>query len=419
MDQELRLRISQWLTDWGVNSMPSDDISTTILMFASLLLSMISYLLVRRGVVRAMNIVIHRSKASWDDIFMRRKVLEQFSYVVPALVMNLLIPSVLKNHVLVSSMIDRLLSVFIVVMLVRAIYSALDAANDIADYNRVSRRLPIKSFVQLFKLFLFFVAVIISISVLADQSPVYFLSGLGVMTGLVMLVFKDTILGFVAGIQLAANRMVSTGDWIEMDKYGANGSVVEVSLTTVKVQNWDNTLSMIPAYALVSDAFKNWQGMSDSGGRRIKRSVSIDMESIHFLSEEEHARLSKVNYLKGYFAKKSEDIAQFNTSIEDADMPVNCRNLTNIGTFRAYLIEFMTQHPLIHNDMTLLVRQLASTSEGVPIEVYVFTTDIRWNNYEEIQGDIFDHIFAILPEFGLKAFQGPTGSDIRSLRMDS
>ncbi len=419
MDQELRLRISQWLTDWGINIMPSDDISTTILVIASLILSIVSYLFVRRGVVRAMNIVIHRSKASWDDIFMRRKVLEQFSYVVPALVMNLLIPVVMKDHVLLSSLIDRLLSVFIIVMLVRAIYSALDAANDIADYNHVSRRLPIKSFVQLFKLFLFFVAVIISISVLADQSPVYFLSGLGVMTGLVMLVFRDTILGFVAGIQLAANRMVSTGDWIEMDKYGANGSVVEVSLTTVKVQNWDNTLSMIPAYALVSDAFKNWRGMSESGGRRIKRSVSIDMESIHFLSEEEQARLSKVNCLKEYFANKSKEIAEFNTSVEDSDMLVNSRHLTNIGTFRAYLIEYVTRHPLIHNDMTLLVRQLASTSEGVPIEVYVFTTDIRWNNYEEIQGDIFDHIFAILPEFGLRVFQGPTGTDIRSLKMDS
>lgn len=419
MDQELRTEITQWLNSWGVDGMPLDDISTTILVIASLILSMISYLFVRRGVVRAMNIVIHRSRAVWDDIFMRRKVLEQFSYVVPALVMNLLIPVVMKDHVLVSSLIDRFLSVFIIVMLVRAIYSALDAANDIADFNHVSRRLPIKSFVQLFKLFLFFVAVIISISVLADQSPVYFLSGLGVMTGLVMLVFKDTILGFVAGIQLAANRMVSTGDWIEMDKYGANGSVVEVSLTTVKVQNWDNTLSMIPAYALVSDAFKNWQGMSESGGRRIMRAVSIDIESVHFLSDEEHAKLSKINYLKEYFAKKDKEISEFNTSIEDSDMPVNSRNLTNIGTFRAYLFEFVTRHPLIHNDMTLLVRQLESTSEGIPIQIYVFTTDTRWNYYEDIQGDIFDHVFAILPEFGLKAFQGPTGSDIRSLKMDS
>jgi miniconductance mechanosensitive channel len=419
VDQKIRAEISQWLHSWGIGGMPLDDISTGVLVMASLIFAALSYLFVRRGVVSAMNIVIHRSKVSWDDIFMRHKVLEKFSYVVPALVMNLLIPLAMKDHVLVSSLIDRLLSVFIVVMLVRAIYSGLDAANEIADVMLVSRRLPIKSFVQLFKLFLFFVAIIISISVLANQSPVYFLSGLGVATGLVMLVFRDTILGFVAGIQLAANRMVSTGDWIQMDKYGANGSVVEVSLTTVKVQNWDNTLSMIPAYALVSDAFKNWQGMSDSGGRQIKRAVSINIESIHFLSEEEYARLSKVNYLKGYFAKKNEEIAQFNTSIEDADMPVNRRQLTNIGTFRAYLLELVTQHPLIHNDMTLLVRQLAPTSEGIPIEVYVFTTDVRWSNYEAIQGDIFDHIFAILPEFGLRAYQGPTGSDIRSLKTNS
>ncbi|ACA89083.1 mechanosensitive ion channel family protein [Shewanella woodyi] len=416
MDQELRLRISKWLSDWGVNSTPSDDVSTSLLVVVSLVLAIIAYLFVRRGVVRAMNIVIHRSKVSWDDIFMRHKVLEKFSYVVPALVMNLLIPLALKEHQLISSLVDRLLSVWIVVMLVRAIYSALDAVNEIADVNLVSRRLPIKSFVQLFKLFLFFVAIIISISVLANQSPVYFLSGLGVATGLVMLVFRDTILGFVAGIQLAANRMVSTGDWIQMDKYGANGSVVEVSLTTVKVQNWDNTLTMIPAYALVSDAFKNWRGMSESGGRRIKRAVSIDIHSIHFLSEEEQVKLSKINCLKEYFSSKREEISLFNQGVEDADMPVNSRHLTNIGTFRAYLIEYVTRHPLIHNDMTLLVRQLAPTSEGVPIEVYVFTTDIRWNNYEDIQGDIFDHIFAILPEFGLKVFQGPTGSDIRSLK---
>lgn len=416
MDQELRLRISQWLSDLGVSSTPTDDVSTSVLVIISFVLAIVAYLFVRRGVVRGMNIVIHRSKVNWDDIFMRHKVLEKFSYVVPALVLNLLFPLVLQEHELISSLIDRLLNVCIVVMLVRAIYSSLDAANEIADVNLVSRRLPIKSVVQLFKLFLFFVALIISISVLANQSPVYFLSGLGVATGLVMLVFRDTILGFVAGIQLAANRMVSMGDWIQMDKYGANGDVVEVSLTTVKVRNWDKTITMIPAYALVSDAFKNWRGMTESGGRRIKRAVAIDIHSIHFLSEEEQTRLSKINYLKEYFVTKKDEISRFNCNVEDADILVNSRHLTNIGTFRAYLLEFVKQHPLIHKDMTLLVRQLAPTAEGVPIEVYVFTTDIRWSVYEGIQSDIFDHIFAILPEFGLNVFQGPTGLDIRSLK---
>ena len=274
MDQELRAQVSLWLTHFGIDS-PADGVSTGIMVVACLLIAFIGYVVVKRGVVSTMNIVILRSRVSWDDIFMQHRVLENFAKLVPALILNILLPLALVSHSLVSSLADRLLDVTIVVLFVRAVYSALDAANQVADVNLISRRLPIKSFVQLLKLFMFFVAIIISISVLAEQSPVYFLSGLGVATGLVMLVFKDTILGFVAGIQLAANRMVSPGDWIQMDKYGADGSVEEVSLTTVKVQNWDKTITMIPAYALVSDAFKNWRGMSDSGGRRIKRAVNI------------------------------------------------------------------------------------------------------------------------------------------------
>ncbi|GAB1047665.1 MAG: mechanosensitive ion channel [Shewanella algae] len=336
--------------------------------------------------------------------------------LVPALVLNLLIPIALTDHKLLASLVDRLLSVWLVVLLIRAAYSALDAVNEVADVKLISRRLPVKSFVQLIKLFLFFVAIIISISVLANQSPVYFLSGLGVATGLVMLVFKDTILGFVAGIQLAANRMVSTGDWIQMDKYGADGAVEEVSLTTVKVRNWDKTITMIPAYALVSDAFRNWRGMSESGGRRIKRSVNIDINSIRFLTEEDRKKLEKINLLKEYLPKKIHEITECNAKVSDIEMPVNGRRLTNVGTFRAYLLEYLKHHDKVHKEMTLMVRQLAPTTEGLPIELYIFTNDTRWAYYEDIQSDIFDHIFAILPQFDLRAFQGPTGNDIRSLK---
>lgn len=416
MDQEIRLDVSKWFGYLGLDIQPSDTLATCILIFACVLLAAIAYLIVRRGVISAVNMVIQRSKVTWDDIFMRYKVLEKLAMLVPALVLNLLIPVVLTNHNILSSLIDRLLSVWLVVLLIRAIYAALDAINEICDVNLISRRLPVKSFVQLTKLFLFFVGIIVSISVLADQSPVYFLSGLGVATGLVMLVFRDTILGFVAGIQLAANRMVSKGDWIQMDKYGADGAVEEVSLTTVKVRNWDKTITMIPAYALVSDAFRNWRGMSESGGRRIKRAVNIDINSIRFLSEAELARLSKVNCLKEYFPAKLTEISESNAKISDADMPVNRRNLTNVGTFRAYLQEYLERNDKVHQDMTLMVRQLAPTTEGLPIEVYIFTNDTRWAFYEAIQADIFDHIFAILPEFGLQAFQAPTGNDIRSLK---
>ena len=201
-----------------------------------------------------------------------------------------------------------------------------------------------------------------------------------------------------------------------MDKYGADGAVEEVSLTTVKVRNWDQTLTMIPAYALVSDAFKNWRGMSESGGRRIKRAINIDISSIGFLTAEQKQHLGKINYIKAYLERKRVEIAEFNAKVQDGDMPVNSRHLTNVGTFRAYLLEYMRNHPKVHQEMTLLVRQLAPTTEGLPIEIYIFTNDIRWAFYEDIQADIFDHVYAILPEFGLRAFQAPSGADIRSLK---
>ncbi|MDO6619674.1 MULTISPECIES: mechanosensitive ion channel domain-containing protein [unclassified Shewanella] len=416
MDNELRDDIASWLLDIGVNSQPSDSVATSILLMVSFIVATIAYYITKKVFVKAVNAMIRKSTVTWDDIFMRYGVLEKLSLLVPIMTLDLLIPIILTHQQLLGSVIDRGLSVLVVIFVIRAIYACLDAVNEIADVRLISRRLPVKSFVQLFKLFLFFVGFIIGISVIADESPIYFLSGLGVATGLVMLVFRDTILGFVAGIQLAANRMVSKGDWIQMDKYGADGAVDEVSLNTVKVRNWDNTITMIPAYALVSDAFKNWRGMSEKGGRRIKRSINLDVNSIHFLTEDDITRLSKVNYLKDYFPKVCSEISHANEQVSDIDMPVNGRRLTNVGTFRAYLDAYLRQNNKLHKDMTLMVRQLAPTPEGLPIELYVFTNDVRWAFYEGIQADIFDHVFAILPEFGLRAFQSPTGDDIRSIK---
>ncbi|MGI2258635.1 mechanosensitive ion channel family protein [Shewanella sp. GXUN23E] len=415
MDEKLRQHIAEWLTAIGIDAQPAEGIPTLVMIIASLLVALIAYIIVRRGVIRAINMVIKRSKATWDDSFMHFKVLEKLALLVPALVINLLVPIALSEHALLSSLIDRLLSVAIVVLMIRAAYASLDAANEIADLNLVSRRMPIKSFVQLCKLFLFFVGIILCISVLANQSPVIFLSSLGVATGLVMLVFRDTILGFVAGIQLAANRMVSQGDWIQMDKYGANGSIEEISLTTVKVRNWDNTLTMIPAYALVQDAFKNWRGMSESGGRRITRAVNIDVDSIRFLTVDDIARLERINLLKEYLAGKKKELTEYNRSIEAGEDPVNGRYLTNVGTFRAYLKQYLIKSDKTRKDMTLLVRQLEPGPTGLPIQVYVFTNDTRWAYYEDIQADLFDHIYAILPEFGLRPFQNPTGEDMRNI----
>jgi miniconductance mechanosensitive channel len=236
------------------------------------------------------------------------------------------------------------------------------------------------------------------------------------MTAVLSLVFKDTIMGFVAGIQLSANDMLAEGDWLEMPKFGADGDVIDISLTTVKVRNWDKTITTIPAYALISDSFKNWRGMSESGGRRIKRAIHIDATSVKFLSPDDITRLRRAALLSDYIEKKIAEIEADNQQAGvDLSSPVNGRRLTNLGTFRAYLRMYLQQHKSIHPDMTQIVRQLSPEAHGIPLEIYAFTNDTRWANYESIQSDIFDHIFAIIPEFGLRIYQTPSGYDVQQI----
>ncbi|QUM90337.1 mechanosensitive ion channel family protein [Moritella sp. 36] len=415
MDKELRLMISQWLSESDTLNNTGANTYNLILLVLCLSLAGISYVIVKRVVIKAMKVISARSKATWDDKFVAHGVLEKFALLVPLLVIELLLPLFSVWSPFVSDILGRLLTALLVILFIRAIYAVLNAIAQIADEHKATKRLPITSFIQLIKLFLFFITAIITVSILSNQTPIYFLSGLGVATGFIMLIFKDTILGFVAGIQLATNQMVTKGDWIQMDKYGADGTVEEVSLTTVKVRNFDKTITMLPAYALVSDAFKNWRGMSESGGRRIKRSLFIDIQSINFLTKDELQRLSKIHLLKNYLADKSFDINTFNLDFNEDEKAVNGRGLTNIGTFRTYLLAYLQQHPKVRKDMTLLVRQLAPTTQGMPIEIYIFTDETRWAFYEDIQADIFDHIFSVLPAFGLHAFQQPSGNDIQSL----
>lgn len=417
LDDKLRFEITHWLSDLGVNSQPSESLPTIILLCSSFLLAIVAYMIVKRVVIRTVNIIIRRSKATWDDSFIEFKVFEKIAQLVPIMILDLLVPIILTEHKILSSLVDRVLSITIVLMFIRACYAALDAINHIANVNLIGKKMPIKSFIQLFKLFLFCVGLIIIISILSDQSPVYFLSGLGVATGLIMLVFRDTILGFVAGIQLAANQMVSLGDWIQIDKYGANGNIEEISLTTVKVRNFDKTISMLPAYVLVQDAFINWRGMTESGGRQIKRAVNIDVSSIHFLTADEKQQLAQLTLLKDYFIQKQLAFSQINHEMDQHISPINEEHLTNVGLFRAYLVAYLTNSQQIHKDMTLMVRQLAPTSEGLPIQLYTFTTTTDWLAYEAIQSDIFEHIYAIMPLFGLRPFQYPTGKDINALTL--
>ena len=269
---------------------------------------------------------------------------------------------------------------------------------------------------QIIKVVLYIIGIIILIAILIGQNPIVLLGGIGAMTAVVSLIFKDAILGFVAGIQLTANDMIRIGDWVEMPKYSADGTVIELSLTTVKVRNFDNTITSIPAYTMVSDSFINWRGMELTGGRRIKRALYINTADIKFCNDSMIEKFGKIDLLKNYLGQKIQDINSHNTQLSaDLDEPVNGRRLTNLGTFRAYIFEYLNNHPGIHKGMLIMVRQLKSEGEGVPLEIYAFTNTTKWTEYEKIQADIFDHLYAVAPEFELSLFQKPSGSDFRYL----
>jgi miniconductance mechanosensitive channel len=314
-------------------------------------------------------------------------------------------------------MIKRVLSAYVTLVLLLIIDSLLNAADDIYRTFDISKTRPIKGILQVIKIVAFVVGGIVIISSLIGQNPLILLGGLGALSAVIILVFQSSILGFVAGLQMTSNDMVRIGDWIEMPKYDADGTVIDLTLTTVKVRNFDNTITTIPAHAMISDSFRNWRGMKASGGRRIKRSIHIDVTSIGFLTEEMIEELSKVEHLKEYIADKRKEIEIYNKERNiDISVPVNGRRMTNIGTFRFYVYNYLRNHPGIHKGMTLMVRQLSPGSTGLPLEVYAFTATTEWIEYENIQSDIFDHLLAVLPHFGLRAFQEPAGYDIVSLR---
>ena len=296
------------------------------------------------------------------------------------------------------------------------ISSFLDLFLTIYGSSKTSHDIPLKATVQVIKIVVYFVCGIFIVSLILNKTPLYLLSGLSALGAVLLLVFRDSILGFVVGIQLIANRMVAKGDWIEMPKYDADGDVIEIALTTVKVQNWDKTIATIPTYALIGESFKNWRGMKESGGRRIKRTINIDVSTIKFCNEEMLKRFSEIQYIANYIQIKKEELSTYNDENEvDSTSLANGRRLTNVGTFRAYTVAYLRNHPMISQEMTFLVRHLAPAGYGLPIEIYVFSKDTIWANYEGIQADIFDHLLAVVPEFDLKVFQNPSGSDFHRL----
>ncbi|MGR6831501.1 mechanosensitive ion channel family protein [Aliivibrio wodanis] len=411
LEHHIRNYIADKLSSLGINSDPYGLELTGVFVLVVIGVALIGYLITRHIIVRTISNVLQRTNIPLLEGFTKYKVFEKLTLLVPITILDLLFPLALGHYTLLSTTADKLLSISILVVFISMLFALLDALNDMATAKGITRRMPIKSFVQLIKLFTFFIGIVVSMSILANESPVIFLSGLGVATGFVMLVFKDTILGFVAGIQLSANRMITLNDWIEMDSFKANGSVEEISLTTVKVRNFDNTVSMIPAYALVQNAFVNWQGMSDSGGRRIKRSVNIDVNSIRFMTDEEIESLKGIRILREYLFEKSKEIDTFNEELDDIPHLGNIRQMTNVGIFRAYLAAYLRTNKDIHSYMMFMVRQLEPTPEGLPLQIYAFTNNTDWVFYEGVQADIFDHIYSIMPLFDLRPYQALSGHD--------
>lgn len=375
------------------------------------------YFVVRLSLVRGLRHLVTNSKSHWDDELVAAGVFGRISHVAPAFVVYY---GMTFFPELPEAVTDGIRRVAVAVMLMvgaLSISSVLTATEAIYNSHPEYRERPIKGYLQVVSILIYSMAGLLILAALMNRSPWIFVSGIGAMTAVLLLVFRDTILSLVASIQIASNDMIRVGDWIEMPDLGADGDVMEVALHTVKVQNWDKTITTIPTHRLISDSFKNWRGMSMSGGRRIKRSVSIDLQSVRFLSEEEIERFADWSLLSGYIASKRSELADANAAPGvNPQVQSDLRRLTNLGTLRAWIWELLRNHPNVHQTgHTLLVRQLSSGSQGVPIEIYCFSNDTDWIAYEDIQSDLFDRILAIVPEFGLRVFQEPSGADLAGL----
>jgi miniconductance mechanosensitive channel len=387
------------------------------LILLALLLSWVAHRVSQGPIKRSIEKFAHYTIQQWDDILVEKHIVKRILYFIPLILLYVLSSPILTGTSLLpfSQALISVLFLIAVMMFLDAMLSALLA---IYGKSAIAKEISITPFVQVLKLGLYFVTGILLLSLLLQKTPLYFLSGLGALTAVLMFVFKDVLMGFVAGIQLIANKMVAPKDWIEMPKYGADGDVLEITLTTVKVQNFDNTITTIPTYALINESFKNWRNMNLSGGRRIKRYVNIDLGSIKFCNSEMLVRFKSIQLISQYIQNRQEEILVYNKKHQvDESTLVNGRRLTNIGVFRSYVEAYLRQHPMIHNDMTFLIRQLSPSENGLPIEIYVFCKNTNWTAYEAIQADIFDHILAVVPEFDLRVFQEPSGSDFQKIAL--
>ena len=388
--------ITMWLQHLGVQPESMGTVHRIIAVVGILLLAYVAHWLCRKVVVTTVKKLTSKTQNKWDDYLFNDRVLNDFCHMVPPIVITALIPFAFPNEPMTLAFVLKICWIYITIVVVRLICTFLTSLYTISSEHEKLKERSMKGFYQMMKLIVICVGTIIIISTLIDKDPVKILTGLGASAAILTLVFKDTIMGLVAGVQLTANDMLRPGDWITMPKYGADGSVLEVTLTTVKVQNWDKTISTIPPYALVNDSFQNWRGMRESGGRRVKRSINIDMHTVRFCTPEELETFRKEEWMQGFEATGKEEV--------------------NLYVFRHYLEHYLRTHPKVNQNLTLMIRQLQPTAEGMPIELYFFSDGTEWIPYERLQAEVFDHLLATVHQFGLKVFQSPTGLDLRYLK---
>lgn len=368
--------------------------------------------------LKVVNRIVRSTKAQWDDIVFDPKVLRRLCNIITPLLLHAMLPVAFPEESPVLSLLQRILQIYIVLTVLRFINRLLKAIFEAAENLDHWQGKPLKGLMQTGQVAAIIVGAILIVSIIIDRSPAILLTGLGASAAVMMLIFKDSILGLVAGVQLSANDMLKVGDWITMPKYGVDGTVTEVALTIVKVRNWDNTIVTLPPYVLISDSFQNWQAMRDSGGRRVKRSISIDMSTVGFCTDEQLERFARTGLLRDYMAQAGERIGSFNQAngITPETRDLDGMRMTNLGALRNYIAAYLQRRDDVNKSMSLTVRQLQPTEHGIPLELYFFTTTVNWIDYERIQSEVFDHVLAIVPQFGLRIFQSPAGEDLRHLR---
>lgn len=411
--------VNRSLTAVGFETNLANTLDNFIVLLLIIGVSLLATLICRHIILRTVSKLVKKTKASWDDIIFDHKVMVHLSRMVSPILIYIFIPIAFPEHI-DSGLLDlmrRICLIYVVAVFLRFISVFLVAVYQVYNEKEQFKDKPLKGLLQTAQVTIFFIGAIIIVSILINQSPMVLLTGLGASAAILMLVFKDSIMGFVSGVQLSANNMLKVGDWISMPKYNADGTVIEVSLNTVKIRNWDNTITTIPPYLLVSDSFQNWEGMRASGGRRVKRSINIDMTSVSFCTQEMLDKYRKIHLLKDYVEQTEEVVAAHNKERNiDNSVLVNGRRQTNLGVFRAYLTAYLNSLPTVNHELTCMVRQLQPLETGIPLELYFFSANKDWVPYEGIQADVFDHVLAVIPEFGLRVFQNPSGADFRQLK---